>query len=116
MVKTKKIKKQANYQRLDLKKRYQDRYLGAKHNNLRRFNRNGTLKPKYRMQKEVGIEDGEIYNSYIASLSKSLKVTVNLDEDDSSNEEDSEGPMWVPPEDPSSKEELTKSLQGYFGF
>lgn len=79
VVKTKKIKKQANYQRLDLKRRYQDRYLGGKHNNLRRFNRNGTLKPKYRMQKEVAIEDGEIYNSYIASLSKSLKVTVNLD-------------------------------------
>ncbi len=83
-MKTKRIKKQTNYQRLDLKRRYQDRFLGAKHNNLRKFNRNGTLKPKYRMQKEVGIEDGEIYNSYIASLSKSLKLTINLEDDDSS--------------------------------
>jgi len=45
--KTKKIKKEANYQRLDLKRKYKDKFLGALNNNLRRYGRNGKLKPKY---------------------------------------------------------------------
>jgi hypothetical protein len=104
VVKTKKIKKQANYQRLDLKRRYQDRYLGAKHNNLRKFTRNGQLRPKYRMQKEIGLEDGEVYNSYIASISKSLKLTLTVDDDDDSASEEAEssGPVWTAPTDSSS--------------
>ena len=81
-MKTKRIKKQANYQRLDLKRCYKDRFLGAKHNNLRKYTRNGQLRPKYRMQKEIGMEDGEVYNSYIASLSKSLKLTLTIEDSD----------------------------------
>jgi hypothetical protein len=81
-VKTKRIKKQANYQRLDLKRCYKDRFLGAKHNNLRKYTGNWQLKPKYRMQKEIGMFDGEVYNSYIASLSKSLKLTITIEDSD----------------------------------
>lgn len=47
------IKKQANYQRLDLKRKYKDRFLGALHNNLRKYTRNGRLRPKYRAQSEL---------------------------------------------------------------
>lgn len=90
VVKTKKIKKQANYQRLDLKRKYKDRFIGGINANLRKFTRNGRLKLKYRAQSELNIEDGEAFNSYISSLSKSLKLTLSIDDSD---EEHSETPQ-----------------------
>ncbi len=48
--KTKKIKKQINYVPLDLKRKYQDRHLGALYTNLKKFTRNGKLKPKFKAQ------------------------------------------------------------------
>jgi hypothetical protein len=55
VVKFKKIKKQANYQRLDLKRKYKDRFLGGLNINMRRFTKNGQLKPKYRAQTELTV-------------------------------------------------------------
>ena len=64
------------------------------------------------------MEEGEVYNSYIASLSKSLKLTLTLEEDSDSEQrlDLPEAPTWTPPSDLASKEELTKSLRVYFGF
>ena len=79
------IKKQANYQRLDLKRKYKDRFLGGLHSNLKKFTRNGRLRPKYRAQSQLTLQDGELYNSYISSLSSALVMTLNL-HDDSDND------------------------------
>lgn len=38
-----------NYQRLDLKRKYKDQFVGGLRENQRKFMKNGTLKPKYRM-------------------------------------------------------------------
>lgn len=46
--------------------------------------KNGRIKQKYSKGKigsELEMEDGDIYNSYIISLSKALFFTVVLDED-----------------------------------
>lgn len=65
---------------MDLKRKYKDRFLGALNNNIRKYNRNGTLKPKYRAQSELTIQDGEIYNTYITSLSKALCMDIPLED------------------------------------
>lgn len=68
--------------RLDLKRTYRDRFVGALNSNLRFYGKNGRLKMKYRMPTELTLQDGEIYNTYISSLSKALTMNIILEDSD----------------------------------
>jgi hypothetical protein len=42
-----------NYQALDLKRKYKDKFVGGMRENQRKYTKNGVLKPQYRMNKEL---------------------------------------------------------------
>lgn len=53
------IKKHMNYVRLDLKRKYRDRFIGGINANLRFYGPNGRLKMKFRAApNEFTIQDG----------------------------------------------------------
>lgn len=65
-----------------MKQKYKDKFVGALRQNLRMYTRNGKLKSKYKKQSEFEIENGELYNSYIVSLSRALYFTIDLDDEE----------------------------------
>ena len=65
-----------------MKQKYKDKFVGALKRNLRMYTRNGKLKSKYKKQSEFEIENGELYNSYIVSLSRALYFTIDLDDEE----------------------------------
>lgn len=70
--------------KFDPKGRYRERRVGGLYKNVKMMGKNGRIKQKYskgKLGSELEMEDGDMYNSYIISLSKALFFTVDLDED-----------------------------------
>ncbi|CAD8081118.1 unnamed protein product [Paramecium primaurelia] len=79
-----------NFVRLDLKKKYQDKFRGAIYMNQRKYKRNGTLKnpnPSKREQTQIDFQQlnnqgrAESYNIFIQSVSSGLLVEIFDDEE-----------------------------------
>lgn len=67
----------------DLKRKYRDKFVGALSRNIRNMGKKNMYKERMkRLESELQMDEGEIYNSYVISLSKAMFMTISLDEEE----------------------------------
>lgn len=109
-----KPQKTENFVRLDLKRKYEEKFRGGLARNKKRFTKNGRLKDKYKkssLEEEFEITGDGIYNTFVHSLSSAL--TVNLYEDD---DYEKEAELVDIKQFGRSKEEQTELIRKVFGY